>query len=101
MRIGKRFWGDERGTTFEGIALSVSIVAVAFVASADMLDYMVKAKHPSALGEFAAAPHQAPAPSKAGDALVASNPNVDYTPTASLPKLISRSVLDPCTGAIK
>ena len=101
MSIGKRFWGDERGTTFEGIALSVSIIAVAFVASADMLDYMVKAKHPSPIGEFATAPHQAPAPSRAGDALVAANPNVDYTPTASLPKLITRSILDPCTGAIK
>ena len=101
MSIGKRFWGDERGTTFEGIALSVSIIAVAFVASADMLDYMVKAKHPSSIGEFATAPHQVPAPARAGDALVAANPNVDYTPTASLPKLITRSILDPCTGAIK
>ncbi len=101
MRIGQRFWGDERGTTFEGIALSVSIIAVAFVASADMLDYMVKAKHPSTIGEFAAAPHQAPGPLKTGDALVATRPDVDYTPTASLPKLISRSVLDPCTGAAK
>ena len=100
MRIGKRFMKDERGTTFEGIALSVSIIAVAFVASADMLDYMVKQHHPAAMSEFAAAPHQG-TPSKAGDALVANNPNVDYTPTASLPKLISRSVLDPCTGAAK
>ena len=104
MRIGKRFLRDERGTTFEGIALSVSIIAVAFVASADMLDYMVKARHPSPVGEFATAPHQAP-PSRAGDALVARNGDVDYTPTASLPnslpRLITRSVLDPCTGAVK
>ena len=100
MSIGKRFWGDERGTTFEGIALSVAIIAVAFVASADMLDYMVKARHPSPVGEFATAPHQA-SPTQAGAALVARNSEVDYTPTASLPKLISRSVLDPCTGAIK
>ena len=96
MRLGKRFWRDERGTTFEGIALSVSIVAVAFVASADMLDYMTKSRH-SPIGEFAAATHQAPpvVPSAPG----AKGADVDYTPTASLPKLISRSVLDPCTGA--
>ena len=79
----KRFMGDRRGTTFEGIALSVSIVAVAFVASADMLDYMVK-KH------------------GAGQAIVGAKPaaasDLDETPTASLPKLINRSVLDPCTG---
>lgn len=97
MRLGERFWRDERGTTFEGIALSVSIIAVAFVASADMLDYMTKTRH-SPIGEFAAAPHQAP-PVMAS-ALVAKG-DVDLTPTASLPKLISRSVLDPCTGATR
>ena len=100
MRVGKRFWRDERGTTFEGIALSVAIVAVAFVASADMLDYMTKSRH-SAIGEFAAAVH--PSPSLVASVPGAKGGDVDYTPTASLPtslpKLISRSVLDPCTGA--
>ena len=95
MRLGGRFWRDERGTTFEGIALSISIIAVAFVASADMLDYVTKTRHP-AIGEFAAAPHQAP-PVMASP--LAAKGDLDLTPTASLPKLISRSVLDPCTGA--
>ncbi len=45
-----RFLNDRRGTTFEGIALSVSIIAVAFVASADMLDYMVKKHNSRAVG---------------------------------------------------
>lgn len=85
-------WGgfrdDRRGTTFEGIALSVAVIAVAFVASADMLDFLMK-KH-AAPGEpvavAAAKPHSS---------------DLDLTPTASLPKLVTRSVLDPCTGAVK
>ncbi len=82
MRL-RGFLGDDKGTSFEGIALSVSIIAVGFVASADMLDYLTKSG--------AKAPVQVAAP--AGQ--------LDYTPTASLPKLVSRSVLDPCTGIVK
>ncbi len=85
-----RFMKDRRGTTFEGIALSVSIIAVAFVASADMLDYMVK-KHNSEQSIVVARPAVAPPTLK----------DLDETPTASLPKLVSRSVLDPCTGLAK
>ena len=81
--ILKRFLGDKSGTTFEGIALSVSIIAVAFVASADMLDYMTKRSN---LGEASKLP------------LMASKADLDFEPTGSLPKLISRSVLDPCTA---
>ena len=75
---------DRRGTTFEGIALSVAIIAVAFVASADMLDYVLK-KH-GETGQTAS---------------IAAPGNLDTSPTGSLPKLISRSVLDPCTGRVK
>ena len=84
----ERFVKDRRGTTFEGIALSVSIVAVAFVASADMIDYMVK-KHATEANIVMAKP------------AVASPRELDDTPTASLPKLVTRSVLDPCTGRTK
>ena len=83
MRL-RRFLGDDKGTTFEGIALSVSIIAVGFVASADMLDYLTKSGAKTAVPSLS----------------VASAP-LDYTPTASLPKLISRSVLDPCTGVVR
>ena len=82
-----RFSEDRRGTTFEGIALSVAVIAVAFVASADMLDFLMK-KH-------------APAGELATVASAKRSSDLDYTPTASLPKLVSRSVLDPCTGVIK
>lgn len=85
-----RFAKDRRGTTFEGIALSVSIIAVAFVASADMLDYVVK-KHTTEQSIVVARPATTPPTLK----------DLDETPTASLPKLVSRSVLDPCTGLAK
>ena len=84
MRL-REFFGDNKGTSFEGIALSVSIIAVGFVASADMLDYMTKS------GARTPEPTHVAGPGG----------QLDYTPTASLPKLISRSVLDPCTGIVK
>ena len=83
-----RFVKDRRGTTFEGIALSVAIMAVAFVASADMLDYMVKK-------------HNEPSTVVARQSIAPTLKDLDETPTASLPKLVSRSVLDPCTGVAK
>lgn len=85
-----RFCKDERGTTFEGIALSVSVLAVAFVASADMLDRMTK-------------PHDGPNQTIAFRPIPTTGPRaeLDETPTGSLPKLISHSVLDPCTGQVK
>lgn len=87
-----RFVRDERGTSFEGIALSVSIIAVAFVASADMLDYMTKPKNqPTAM----MATLQKAAP------VSTANRDLDDTPTASVPHLFTRSVLDPCTGRTK
>ena len=84
MRL-REFLGNNHGTSFEGIALSVSIIAVGFVASADMLDYLTKSG----------------AKTQASIAVARSDGPLDYMPTASLPKLISRSVLDPCTGVVK
>ena len=97
MSLRMRFWRDERGTTFEGIALSVSIIAVAFVASADMLDYLMKARQPAQTPFVSSPQPNAPLLASGG---APKDTNIDYTPTASLPKLISRSVLDPCTGAV-
>lgn len=86
----RRWFGDERGTSFEGIALSVSIIAVGFVASADVLDYMTK-KH----GPTINAAVQSVAPS------APFNPGIDYAPTASVAALHNRYAIDPCTGATK
>ena len=88
----RRWLRDERGTTFEGLALSVSIMAVGFVASADILNYMSK-KHGAEINatmqSFAGAqPHGAP--------------GLDYTPTGSLGTLRGEHItLDPCTGQRK
>ena len=92
MHYVRRWVRDERGTTFEGIALSVSIMAVGFVASADILNYISK-KHGA---EIAAAVQSiAGAPTRGA-------PGIDYTPTASIAGLRSgRVTLDPCTGQQK
>ena len=89
MIVGfKGFLKDQRGTTFEGIALSVSIIAVGFVASADMLDYITKSRSNAMIAQRAAQ-------------VTTASANLDETPTGTLPKLISRSVLDPCTGVVR
>lgn len=89
----RRWFGDERGTSFEGIALSVAIIAVGFVASADVLDYMTK-KH----GQTISAAAQS-----AANVVTSApfNPGIDYAPTASVAALHNRYVIDPCTGVMK
>jgi hypothetical protein len=89
----RRWLGDERGTSFEGIALSVSIIAVGFVASADVLDYVTK-KH----GHAIAAASQSVANAASTTPF---NPGIDYAPTGSVVALRSRTVIDPCTGVTK
>lgn len=89
----RRWFGDERGTSFEGIALCVSIIAVGFVASADVLDYMTK-KHGADISS---------AVQSVSNVLPAApfNPGIDYAPTASVAALHNRYVIDPCTGMMK
>jgi hypothetical protein len=89
----RRWFGDERGTSFEGIALSVSIIAVGFVASADVLDYVTK-KHGAEIGATVQNVASAVTPNLTG-------PGIDYTPTASVAGLRDRYVIDPCTGLLK
>ena len=94
MHHVRRWLRDERGTTFEGIALSVSIVAVAFVASADILDYVTK-KHGNAIGATLREVASSVLPA-------AGAPGIDYAPTGSVnATLIKPVVLDPCTGQRK
>ncbi len=88
----RRWLRDERGTTFEGLALSVSIMAVGFVASADILNYLSK-KH----GTEIATTVQSFAGAQTHGA-----PGLDYAPTGSLGTLhAERITLDPCTGQRK
>ncbi|WP_158810021.1 hypothetical protein [Beijerinckia sp. L45] len=89
----RRWFGDERGASFEGIALSVSIIAVGFVASADVLDYMTK-KHGAEIGSAVQSVTRA-------TPTAPFNPGIDYAPTASVGALHNRYVIDPCTGVMK
>ncbi len=104
MRAVRRFVSDTSGATFESIALSISVMAIAFVATADLLDHMSKkggvlaelGRESKDLVEMA---RNLPKPAVSTQAPRASD--ADYTVTATLPQLRQRSVLDPCTGAQK
>ncbi|MDR3463323.1 MAG: hypothetical protein P4L76_13510 [Beijerinckiaceae bacterium] len=90
----RRWVRDERGTSFEKIALSVAIIAVGFVATADVLDYMSK-KHGAAIGMAARDVARAVLPAAGDD-------GIDYSTTGSIrPSQRQVVVLDPCTGQQK
>jgi Flp pilus assembly pilin Flp len=104
MSIFRRFAQDNRGTSFESIALTAAIVAVACVAGADFLDRAGKSgalphiafiKRDTDLAQVA---RNLPKPGQPGQNVAQSQRgNVDYSSTASIPTQIQqRSVLDPC-----
>jgi hypothetical protein len=104
MRVVRRFLSDKKGATFEGIALSAAMIAVASVATADLLSYMGKrgdlpnmalVRESSDLMQVA---RSLPKPTPGAGAADA---DVDYAPTGTITGLRQRSVLDPCTGARK
>ena len=94
------FLRSERGSSFESLALALSIIAVMFVAGADVLNHAsqkdgflarVLASH--GFGELTETARAAPASSpRAG---------VDYTQTGSIIGLRHPPTLDPCTGTVK
>ena len=84
---------DEHGSSFESFALAMSVIAVLFVAVADLLHY--ESKRDGFLARiFAKEPTQ----------LAADGPairgGIDYTETGSI-TLRRPPTLDPCTGAPK
>ncbi len=104
MRVVRRFLRNTNGATFEGIALSAAMIAVASVATADLLSYM--GKHGD-LPEIAVVRESqdlmtvARSLPKPGIGEQVSGPGVDYTPIGTITGLRQRSVLDPCTGERK
>jgi hypothetical protein len=91
MRRIRDFWRNEHGSSFENMALALSVIAVMFVAGADLLNHASKrdgflarafASHPAPDTAQAAAPHSA----------------VDYTTTGSIIGLRRPILLQPCTG---
>ncbi len=104
MRLIRRFLSDARGTTFEGIALSVAVIAVTSVAGADLLSYMGKRGELPDIAlvrESRDLMQVARSLPKAGPASSVADPGIDYTPTGTIAGLRQRSVLDPCTGERK
>ena len=94
MHYVRRLFRDERGTSFEKIALCVAIMAVGFVATADVLDYMSK-KHGEAIATAARNAARAIVPGAVDN-------GIDYTTTGSIrPSQRQVIVLDPCTGQQK
>jgi hypothetical protein len=87
------FLRNERGTSFESMALAMSVIAVLFVAAADVLHYASK-KNGVLVRMFAAS--QVAHAAESG-----LRGEVDYTPTGSIVGLRHPPSIDPCTGAAK
>jgi Flp pilus assembly pilin Flp len=104
MRKLLGFASNEKGGTFEGFALSAAVIAVTFVAAADVLNHATKDEFlmSSLFGnrnkELAELAHNLPKPVQG---LVPRNSDVDYSVTGAIPALRQRPSLDPCTGASK
>ncbi|HLH12161.1 MAG TPA: hypothetical protein VKV77_09835 [Methylovirgula sp.] len=79
------FLREERGSSFESMALAMSVIAVLFVATADLLHYAAK-KDGTLARMFA------------NTQIARLRGEVDYTPTGSLIGLRQAPRLDPCTG---
>ncbi len=102
----QHFWHDERGSSFESTALALSVIAVMFVAGADLLNYASKkdgflarvfAGHGADLAQMTRDSVPRATPSRAP----AARGGVDYTATGSIIGLRKAPVLDPCTGTTK
>jgi hypothetical protein len=94
----KHFWRSESGSTFESMALALSVTAVMFVAGADLLSYASKrdgllARVFNGRGAEIAQMTRESLPKTRGD--------VDYSATGSIIGLRRVPTLDPCTGATK
>lgn len=85
------FLRNERGTSFESMALAMSVIAVLFVAAADLLHYA--SKKDGVLARMFDQTQMARAGGLRGD--------VDYTQTGSIIGLRHTPRLDPCTGEAK
>jgi hypothetical protein len=82
------FLRNERGTSFESMALAMSVIAVLFVGAADLLHFAAKKN-----GILARMFESTQVAALRGD--------VDYTPTGTIIGLRHPPSVDPCTGAPK
>lgn len=97
MSIVGRFGRHQGGSSFESLALALSVIAVLFVAGADLLRYA--SQKDGVLARLAAevrtqvAQLSPPAQSLRG--------GIDYAPTGTIMGLRRASTLNPCTGTGK
>jgi hypothetical protein len=87
----RTFLRSERGSSFESMALAMSVIAVLFVAAADVLHYA--SKRNGALARLYERVEVARADQLRG--------GIDYTPTGSIVGIRHLPSLDPCTGTQK
>ncbi len=101
MSILRRFWRHEKGSSFESMALLMSVIAVLSVAAADLFHYAsekdgVLTRMVSSMRSQVA---QASTNNSAEDQGLRGP--VDYTPTGTIMGLRHASTLNPCTGEQK
>ena len=85
------FLRNERATSFESMALAMSVIAVLFVAAADVLHYASKKN--GMLARMFEGTQVARASGLRGD--------LDYTPTGTIIGLRHPPSIDPCAGGAK
>jgi hypothetical protein len=93
--VRRDFWRNTQGSSFENLALAVAVIAVVFVAGADLLNH---ASQPDGFLARAFANHKTDVAQKSPDA---ARDGVDYTATGSIIGLRRPIMLDPCTGNAK
>ena len=97
MSIVGRFGRHEGGSSFESLALALSVIAVLFVAGADLLRYASKKDGMLArlVAQMQTPVAQVSAPNQA------LRGEIDYAPTGTIMGLRHTATLNPCTGAGK
>ncbi|MHB8885159.1 MAG: hypothetical protein ACYC5H_08715 [Methylovirgula sp.] len=98
MSVLGRFRRHEGGSSFESLALALSVIAVLFVAGADLLRYA--SKKDGALAHFVTR-IQAQVAQVGGAPSQALRGGIDYSPTGTIMGLRHGPALSPCTGAGK
>jgi len=91
MRL-RGFLRDKRATSFESMALAMSVIAVLFVAAADFLHYA--ARKDGEIAQILRAGHSEMASLFGKDEL---RGDIDYTSTGSLSALRNPPALNPCS----
>lgn len=97
MRNLRRFWRHDGGSSFESLALMLSVIAVISVGAADFLHYA--SKKDGVLARLIIGVQTQVAQLSGHDPGLRGG--IDYTPTGTIVGLRRAPQLNPCTGAEK